>query len=81
MTPAEFPLQFSRRKSIPWAMIAPHEQQARRNHGQSLSTLAARHGLDATEAVAVLTGQGWPGYPDPKADEKLEALVAAWLLK
>jgi len=41
--------------SIPWSLIAPHEQQAQLNHGgQTLKRLAERGGLDALEAVAVL---------------------------
>jgi len=43
--------------SIPWAMIAPFEQQARSNHDQSLERLAERGGLDPVEAIAVLDGK------------------------
>lgn len=43
--------------SIPWTMIAPFEQQARRNHDQSLERLAERGGLDPVEALAVLDGK------------------------
>lgn len=43
--------------NIPWDMIAPHEDQAKRNHRQTLKRLAERGGLDCTEAVDVLTGQ------------------------
>ena len=44
---------------IPWAMIAPHETQARSNHGQSLACLAGRGGLCAAEALDVLEGRRW----------------------
>ena len=42
---------------IPWDMIAPHEAQALKNHGQTIARLAERGGLSAAEAVAVLNGQ------------------------
>ena len=41
-------------KSVPWSVLTPHEQQAMRNHGQSLECLAARGGLGLDELVAVL---------------------------
>lgn len=40
--------------AIPWALISPHESQARLNHGQSLAMLASRGGLAAAEALAVI---------------------------
>lgn len=55
-----FPIQASTRvTSIPWSLIAPHERQAQTNHSQTLERLAQRHGLDPTEAVAVLTDRPW----------------------
>ncbi len=39
---------------IPWAMIAPFSKRAKRNHSQSLETLADRGGLSPSEAIAVL---------------------------
>lgn len=44
---------------IDWELIAPHEAQAEKNHGQSLKTLHSRGGLSACEAVAVLEGRPW----------------------
>lgn len=52
-----FPIQGG--PSIPWAMIAPHEAQAKTNHDQSLERLAERGGLSPGEAVAVLDGLRW----------------------
>lgn len=46
-------------KSIPWTMISPHEDQAIKNHGQTLERLAERGGLSAYEAVCVLTDQSF----------------------
>jgi len=39
---------------IPWAMIAKHEAQAKKNHDQTLERLNARGGLSPTELYAVL---------------------------
>jgi len=36
-------------KSVPWLLVAPHESQAKINHGQSLEQLAQRGGLDPIE--------------------------------
>lgn len=63
-------------KSIPWAMIAPHEAQALANHYQTLKRLAERGGLSSSEAVAVLEGRQWKPIPD--ADGALRLLVAAF---
>ena len=46
-------------KAIPWAMIEPHEEQAQRNHSQSLNRLADRGGLGCSEAYAVMTNNRW----------------------
>jgi hypothetical protein len=43
--------------SIPWAMIEPHEAQAKKNHDQSIQELAERGGLDTYEACCVLEGR------------------------
>lgn len=46
-------------KAIPWDVLAPHEAQAQKNHGQTLRRLAERGGLSPAEAVAVLDGRDW----------------------
>lgn len=66
------------RQSIPWEMIAPHEAQAQRNHGQSLQRLAERGGLAPEEAVDVLLGLRWNTTRETGADAKLEALINEW---
>jgi hypothetical protein len=44
-------------RSVPWSFVAPHAEQAERNHcGQTLERLAERGGLDPSEMVAVVTG-------------------------
>jgi hypothetical protein len=42
---------------IPFAMLVPHEAQARSNHGQTLERLAQRGGLGASEAIDILEGR------------------------
>lgn len=52
-----FPIQ--RGPDVPWEVMAPHESQAQRNHGQSLARLAERGGLGTGEAWAVVNGLHW----------------------
>lgn len=55
--PKTFPIQDGR--PIPWALIAPHEAQAMKNHGgQSLRRLAERQGLSPCEAMCAIRGEG-----------------------
>ncbi len=62
---------------IPWEMIRPHEMQARSNHGgQTLDRLAARGGLSACEALAVLDDRRWERMPKAEAVKQLAARVA-----
>lgn len=44
---------------VPWAVMAPHAEQARKNHGQSLQRLAERGGLSCGEALAVIEDREW----------------------
>lgn len=41
-------------RAIPWAAIAPFEDQAFANHRQTLEQLAERQGLDIVEVVYVM---------------------------
>ena len=45
--------------SIPWGLIASHENQALKNHGQTLERLAQRHGLSFCEALAIIEDRPW----------------------
>jgi hypothetical protein len=47
-------------RAIPWAALAPHEPQARKNHSQTLRRLAERGGLGIEEAYCVLKNLDWP---------------------
>lgn len=62
--------------TIPWDFIAPHEQQAQKNHRQSLERLAERGGLSWCEALAVVTDKDWK--PDRQAKQKLLAEMVKW---
>lgn len=64
--------------SVPWAMLAPHERQARENHDQSLQRLAERGGLSPCEMLAVLEDRRWRGMPDTEAVPALVEAVRAW---
>lgn len=54
--------------SVPWAMVAQHEARALKNHGQTLSRLAERGGLDPVELLAVLDDKPWPNRRQTRAD-------------
>ena len=56
---------------IPWEYIQPHEEQALKNHGQTLKRLAERGGLDWTEALAVLEDRKWMNMDESEAKEKV----------
>ena len=43
--------------SIPWHLLARHEDQAMKNHDQTLEELASRGGLDVQEAIQVMRDQ------------------------
>jgi len=47
-------------KSIPWAVMLPHEKQAQRNHSQTLRGLAGRGGLSIHEAYHIIRDEEWP---------------------
>lgn len=65
---------------IPWDMIAPHEEQAQSNHGQSLERLASRGGLGASEALDIIEGRRWgSAKPCIENEHYLINLVRAWL--
>lgn len=52
------PIMSSKRlKSMPMEML--NEQQAKRNHGQTLDRLAERGGICPAEALAIMDGLGW----------------------
>ncbi len=60
------------RRSVPWAWVALHEEQAKQNHAQTLQRLAERGGLDPGELWAVVHRKRWREAPTP-------AVAEAWL--
>lgn len=46
-------------RTVPLALVQPHEHQALRNHDQTLARLAERGGLGPAELVAVLGDRRW----------------------
>lgn len=65
--------------ALPWPMLAPHEQQAQRNHSQSLERLAQRGGLACCEAVAVLEDRPHRSMRAPAAHARLKQLFEEWV--
>ena len=66
MEDRQFPVHSSHKKylkSIPWAMIKPHEEQAMKNHyGQDLETLAKRGGCDLYEIFFILEDKSYDSH-------------------
>ncbi len=54
MSRERYPIQDG--PSVPWEFMAPHEAQARKNHGQTLERLAERGGLGCAEAWVIVHG-------------------------
>lgn len=65
-------------ETIPWELLASHEEQALKNHNQSLQRLAERGGLSISEAVAILEDRPWHAMPDSEARYALEAYRASF---
>jgi hypothetical protein len=61
--------------ALPMALFAPHEDQAQRNHGQTLKELAGRGGLSACEAVAILEDRDWRSMMHAVAYRRLAAIA------
>ena len=61
---------------IPWSMIGPHEEQAMKNHDQTLLQLARRGGLSVSEAVAVLEDRPWCAMIEIQAIARLGELAS-----
>jgi hypothetical protein len=63
--------------AVPWEMIEQHEAQAKKNHGQTVQCLAARGGLSACEALAVIEDRPFRGIPEARSHARLlEAVMA-----
>ncbi|MNF80825.1 hypothetical protein D3C84_630780 [compost metagenome] len=58
-------------KSIPMRLLMPYEEQALRNHSQSLQRLAERGGMAACEILGIIRGSRWSQLkvtPDDEAE-------------
>lgn len=65
--------------ALPWPMLLAHEAQAIRNHQQTVAELAARCGLSACEACAVLEDRPWRKMPDAEAHARLKQLFTDYV--
>jgi hypothetical protein len=54
---------------VPWEMLEPFEDNAKRNHDQSLEVLASRGGLGPTEIIAIIEGRGFSWIMAQPKDE------------
>ena len=65
---------------VPWDWIAPHEEQAQRNHSQTLARLAERGGLGLSELRAAVEGTKlrFGGGETPEDAAWLREQLAAW---
>lgn len=71
-----FPILGTNQKEyIPWDSIAPHENQAWMNHGQSLEKLASRGGLSWCETLAVLLDSKFRNIPEEEAKRKVLNII------
>ena len=60
---------------IPWDMLLPHEQQAQKNHYQTLGQLAEQGGLTPDEVVAILEDRSYYVMDELTAIERLAKLI------
>jgi hypothetical protein len=48
---------------VPWSLIEPYDEQARKNHSQTLKRLAERGGLSMCEAMAIMSNASYDKRP------------------
>lgn len=83
-----FPILYGRRErslyaesglsdSVPWGVLAPHEEQARNNHQQSLKRLAERGGLCPREMAAVIRDESWRDAKSRSAEDAAIVILDA----
>lgn len=66
-------------REVPWSLLAPHEENARHVHDQTLERLAERGGMGVSEIVQVVDGGGYDAARRPEAEtlpRLLEILAA-----
>jgi hypothetical protein len=62
-------------RAIPWEALAPHENQARINHHQTLEQLARRGGLTWSELCAVLHDRQYSPFDEREAARHVAAIL------
>ncbi len=67
-------------RSVPWRLLAPHEEQAQNNHSQSLETLASRGGLGPMEMRCIVEGVKLRVYMGMTPADEF-AWLTSWLAK
>lgn len=67
--------------AMPWPQMVEHEARAIKNHDQDIEELAARGGLSACEALAVLEERPWREMPIASAHARLKDLFGDWYIK
>ncbi|KKN03889.1 hypothetical protein LCGC14_1103200 [marine sediment metagenome] len=63
---------------IPRTILKEHNEQAKKNHNQTLAELESRGGLDPTEILAIIEDRKWKDIDLQEADRQLAELVAAY---
>lgn len=61
---------------IPWDMIGEHEDQAMKNHYQTLTRLSQRGGLNAIEALAVIEDRKYEARDPHTEYDRLQSMLA-----
>ena len=64
-------------KAIPWELIEPHDDQAQRNHHQTLERLAERGGLGPSEAVVIIQDRQWRRLDELSCERALMRMIVA----
>lgn len=64
---------------IPWAMVTPHNAQAKINHNQDLAKLQSRGGVSYCEALAILDDRKWKTMETYEAYNELKRRVEAYI--
>lgn len=67
---------------VPFAMLAPHNEQAKKNHGgQDLMRLYHRYGISACEACAIMEDRPWKPMRHQEAADALREHVKRYNAK
>jgi len=59
---------------IPWSLLEPHREQAKKNHDQTLERLSERGGLGPDEMVAIIEDRRWRRMDEADALARLKDL-------